>query len=116
DALKDSELKDEALRNKAIMEGLIDEDDESSNNGWRRWDSYEIADHDQEEREYENGHKDKERWFLYGVFQFMDTAYWSPDLAERKEIDNVGGESTILKSGSVGVLKSQDGCSTRSCS
>ncbi|GKA91225.1 hypothetical protein Tco_0813095 [Tanacetum coccineum] len=36
DALKDSELKDEALRNKAIMEGLIDEDDESSNNGWRR--------------------------------------------------------------------------------
>nr|GEY01127.1 hypothetical protein [Tanacetum cinerariifolium] len=28
DALKDSELKDEALRNKAIMEGLIDEDDE----------------------------------------------------------------------------------------
>ncbi|GKD90133.1 hypothetical protein Tco_1365640 [Tanacetum coccineum] len=28
----DSELKDEALRNKVIMEGLIDEDDESSNN------------------------------------------------------------------------------------
>nr|GEZ87123.1 hypothetical protein [Tanacetum cinerariifolium] len=35
DALKD-ELKDEALRNKAIMEGLINEDNESSNNGWRR--------------------------------------------------------------------------------
>ncbi|GKC60868.1 hypothetical protein Tco_1088466 [Tanacetum coccineum] len=32
-ALNDSELKDEALRYKAIMEGLIDEDDESSNNG-----------------------------------------------------------------------------------
>ncbi|GJX28098.1 hypothetical protein Tco_0236177 [Tanacetum coccineum] len=32
EALKDSELKEEALRNKAIMEGLIDEDDESSNN------------------------------------------------------------------------------------
>ncbi|GJX83839.1 hypothetical protein Tco_0333320 [Tanacetum coccineum] len=30
----------------------------------------------------------------------------------RKEIDNVGGESTIWKSGSVGVLKTQDGCST----
>ncbi|GKE61784.1 hypothetical protein Tco_1512151 [Tanacetum coccineum] len=29
----DSELKEEALRNKAIMEGLINEDDESSNNG-----------------------------------------------------------------------------------
>ncbi|GJU20589.1 hypothetical protein Tco_1153931 [Tanacetum coccineum] len=60
DALKDSELKDKALRNKAIIEGLIDEDAESSNNGWRRWDSYEIAGHDQEEREYENGHEDKE--------------------------------------------------------
>ncbi|GJX20055.1 gag-pol polyprotein [Tanacetum coccineum] len=34
------------------------------------------------------------------------------DLAERKEIDNVGEESTIWKSGSVGVLKSQDDCST----
>ncbi|GJT26472.1 hypothetical protein Tco_0906747 [Tanacetum coccineum] len=65
DALKDSELKDEALRNKAIMEGLIDEDNESSNNGWRRWDGYEIADHDQEEREYENEHKDKERCELF---------------------------------------------------
>ncbi|GJV88941.1 hypothetical protein Tco_1532879 [Tanacetum coccineum] len=51
----DSELKEEALRNKAIMEGLINEDDESCNNGWKRWDSYEIADHDQEEREYEIG-------------------------------------------------------------
>ncbi|GKB67944.1 hypothetical protein Tco_0929356 [Tanacetum coccineum] len=37
------------------MEGLINEDDESCNNSWRRWDSYEIADHDQEEREYEIG-------------------------------------------------------------
>ncbi|GJY84591.1 hypothetical protein Tco_0497967 [Tanacetum coccineum] len=65
DALKDRELKDEALRNKAIMVGLIDEDDESSNNGWQRWDKYEIADHDQEERQYENGHEDKERCELF---------------------------------------------------
>ncbi|GKD49088.1 hypothetical protein Tco_1278064, partial [Tanacetum coccineum] len=65
DALKDSELKDEALRNKAIMEGLIDEEDESSNNGWRRWDGYEFADHDYEEREYENGQEDKERCELF---------------------------------------------------
>nr|GFA56869.1 hypothetical protein [Tanacetum cinerariifolium] len=36
DALKDSEQKFKALRNKAIMEGLIDEDDKSSNNGWKR--------------------------------------------------------------------------------
>ncbi|GJT05918.1 hypothetical protein Tco_0840380 [Tanacetum coccineum] len=65
--LKDSETKEEALRNKAIMEGLIDDDDddESSNNGWRRWDGYEITDHDQEEREYENKHNDKERCELF---------------------------------------------------
>ncbi|GJU87034.1 hypothetical protein Tco_1294580 [Tanacetum coccineum] len=31
----------------------------------RRWDGYEIADHDQEEREYENGHEDKERYKLF---------------------------------------------------
>ncbi|GKA26120.1 hypothetical protein Tco_0712229 [Tanacetum coccineum] len=36
DALKDSELKDEALRNKSIIEGLIDKDDESSNNDKER--------------------------------------------------------------------------------
>ncbi|GKD10040.1 hypothetical protein Tco_1189725 [Tanacetum coccineum] len=51
EALKDSKLKEEALRNKAIMEGLINEDDESSNDGWRRWDGYEIVVHDQEEKE-----------------------------------------------------------------
>ncbi|GJU71547.1 hypothetical protein Tco_1262952 [Tanacetum coccineum] len=38
------------------------------------------------------------------------------DLAKRKEIDNVGEESTIWKFQSVGVLKPQDGCSIRSCS
>ncbi|GJW22000.1 hypothetical protein Tco_0032622 [Tanacetum coccineum] len=63
DALKDSELKDEALRNKAIMEGLID--DKLSNNCWRRWDGYEIADHNHEEREYENGHEDRKRCKLF---------------------------------------------------
>ncbi|GJY54877.1 hypothetical protein Tco_0446541 [Tanacetum coccineum] len=36
ETLEDSELKDEALRNKAIMEGLIS-DDESSNDCWKRW-------------------------------------------------------------------------------
>ncbi|GKE54244.1 hypothetical protein Tco_1489400 [Tanacetum coccineum] len=30
-ALKDTKLKEEALKNKAIMKGIIDEDDESSN-------------------------------------------------------------------------------------
>ncbi|GJX09512.1 hypothetical protein Tco_0199371 [Tanacetum coccineum] len=31
----------------------------------RRWEGYEIDDHDQEEREYENGHEDKERCELF---------------------------------------------------
>ncbi|GKF43783.1 hypothetical protein Tco_0130335, partial [Tanacetum coccineum] len=52
-ALKDSELKDEALRNKAIMEGVID-DDESS-----RCD-YEDAYHDQEGKEYIDEHENEE--------------------------------------------------------
>ncbi|GJU94258.1 hypothetical protein Tco_1319014 [Tanacetum coccineum] len=40
-ALEDSELKDEALRNKAIMEGFIkDDNDESSYEQMRRWDIY----------------------------------------------------------------------------
>ncbi|GKE12848.1 VIER F-box protein 2 [Tanacetum coccineum] len=38
EALKDGELKDEALKNKAIMERIINEDDESNNEVWRRWD------------------------------------------------------------------------------
>nr|GEW46436.1 hypothetical protein [Tanacetum cinerariifolium] len=36
EALEDGELKEEALKNKAIMEGIIEEDYESSNKGWRR--------------------------------------------------------------------------------
>ncbi|GJT86749.1 hypothetical protein Tco_1068466 [Tanacetum coccineum] len=67
-ALKDSELKEEALRNKVILEGLINDNDESSNNGWRRWDGYEIADHDQEEREYE--HEDEEKCELFNDHEF----------------------------------------------
>ncbi|GJX98993.1 hypothetical protein Tco_0356012 [Tanacetum coccineum] len=39
--LEYSKLKDEALLNKAIMEGLIS-DDESSNDCWKRWKSHEI--------------------------------------------------------------------------
>ncbi|GJV67859.1 hypothetical protein Tco_1483368 [Tanacetum coccineum] len=42
------------------------------------------------------------------TFQKKDNGW--KDLGERKEIDNVGGESTIWKSGSVGILKLQDSC------
>ncbi|GJU12773.1 hypothetical protein Tco_1135169 [Tanacetum coccineum] len=50
-----------ALRNKAIMEGLIS-DDESGKDCWKRWKSHESYYHDYDEREYENetheeGHK-----------------------------------------------------------
>ncbi|GJW06964.1 hypothetical protein Tco_1569387 [Tanacetum coccineum] len=50
EALEDSELKDEALRNKAIMDGLIS-DDESSNDCWKRWKSHEINYYDYDEGE-----------------------------------------------------------------
>ncbi|GJU35437.1 hypothetical protein Tco_1183791 [Tanacetum coccineum] len=53
EALEDSELKNEALKNKAIMEGLIS-DDESNNDCWKRWKSHEIYYHDYDEGEYEN--------------------------------------------------------------
>ncbi|GKC78696.1 hypothetical protein Tco_1129470 [Tanacetum coccineum] len=61
DALKDSKLKKEALKNKAIMEGIIDDNDESSDDGWKRWDEYEITNHDQEERKNVNEHEEEER-------------------------------------------------------
>ncbi|GJT72895.1 hypothetical protein Tco_1032181 [Tanacetum coccineum] len=58
EALEDSELKEQALRNKAIMEGLIS-DDESSNDGWGRWESHEITYHDHDELEYKNETNDE---------------------------------------------------------
>ncbi|GJS24798.1 hypothetical protein Tco_0453430 [Tanacetum coccineum] len=53
DALKDSELKEEAVRNKAIMEGLIDEDVEPNYEGWKSWDDFENTNGDRKEREWE---------------------------------------------------------------
>ncbi|GJX85093.1 hypothetical protein Tco_0335867 [Tanacetum coccineum] len=47
------ELKDEALRNKAIMDGLIS-DEESSNDCWKRWKSHKSYYHNYDEGEYEN--------------------------------------------------------------
>ncbi|GJW30305.1 hypothetical protein Tco_0047180, partial [Tanacetum coccineum] len=47
------------------MEGIINEDNESSNEGWRRWDNFENANHDHEEREYEMEHEDEERCELF---------------------------------------------------
>ncbi|GJX80949.1 hypothetical protein Tco_0329098 [Tanacetum coccineum] len=60
-ALEDSELKDEALRNKAIMEGFID-DDESRYKQMRRWNIYINYDD-----AYEINHEDNEREELYEI-------------------------------------------------
>ncbi|GJR33805.1 hypothetical protein Tco_1209489 [Tanacetum coccineum] len=55
-ALEDSELKDEALRNKAIMEGFIkDDDNESSYEQMRRWDI-----HTNYDDTYKTNHDDNE--------------------------------------------------------
>ncbi|GKB19698.1 hypothetical protein Tco_0853621 [Tanacetum coccineum] len=62
----DSELKEEALRNKAIMEGLINEDVESNNEGWKSWDDFEVNNDDRNEWEYANEHKDDEKYELCG--------------------------------------------------
>ncbi|GKC89508.1 hypothetical protein Tco_1150157 [Tanacetum coccineum] len=53
EALEDSKLKDKALRNKDIIEGLIS-DDESSNGCRKRWKSHEIYYHNYNEGEYKN--------------------------------------------------------------
>ncbi|GJV22041.1 hypothetical protein Tco_1371061 [Tanacetum coccineum] len=58
EALKDVKLKKEALKNKAIMEGMIDEDDELSNEGWRRWDDFGNTSRDNEESKNKMEHED----------------------------------------------------------
>nr|GEV01806.1 ribonuclease H-like domain, reverse transcriptase, RNA-dependent DNA polymerase [Tanacetum cinerariifolium] len=53
-----------SFKNKAIMEGIIDEDDESHHDGWRRWDDYENAIPDHEEI-MNVEHRDNERCELF---------------------------------------------------
>nr|GEZ15407.1 hypothetical protein [Tanacetum cinerariifolium] len=54
EALEDEELKEEALRNKAIVEGIINDDDESSYERRKRWKVYDDTNHD---REYDMDHE-----------------------------------------------------------
>ncbi|GKC80135.1 hypothetical protein Tco_1130909, partial [Tanacetum coccineum] len=61
EALKDGELKKEALKNKAIIEGMIDKDDKLSNEGWRIWDDFGNTTRDNEESENKMEHEDEER-------------------------------------------------------
>nr|GEV09552.1 hypothetical protein [Tanacetum cinerariifolium] len=60
-ALKDVKLKVEALKNKPIIDGMIDEDNESSNEGWKRWDNFDNTNRDNDESENEIRHEVKER-------------------------------------------------------
>ncbi|GJR94774.1 hypothetical protein Tco_0266948 [Tanacetum coccineum] len=65
EALEESELKDEALRNKAIMEGFINEgDDESRYEQERRWNIYTNYDD-----AYEINHEDNEKEELCEVHE-----------------------------------------------
>nr|GEZ35846.1 hypothetical protein [Tanacetum cinerariifolium] len=50
EALDDFKLKDEASKNKAIMEGLMDEEDESYDKAWRKWDDYGDTTHKEADR------------------------------------------------------------------
>nr|GEU69934.1 hypothetical protein [Tanacetum cinerariifolium] len=61
ESLKDGKLKEEALKNKAIVDGMIDEDDESSNEGWKRWDNFDNTNRDNKESENGMEHEDEER-------------------------------------------------------
>ncbi|GJZ44791.1 hypothetical protein Tco_0592387 [Tanacetum coccineum] len=63
DALKTRKLKEEALKNKAIIEGMIDEDKESSNEGWRRWDDFDNTNHDNKSKN-EMEHEEEERLIM----------------------------------------------------
>ncbi|GKE25039.1 hypothetical protein Tco_1436551, partial [Tanacetum coccineum] len=44
---------------------MIDDDDESHNKGWKRWNGYENSIHDHEERENEEEYENKERCELF---------------------------------------------------
>ncbi|GJT07715.1 hypothetical protein Tco_0842177 [Tanacetum coccineum] len=67
EALEDSELKDKALRNKAIMEGFIKEDDDESRyEQKRRWNIYTNYDDT-----YEINHEDNERDELCEVHELL---------------------------------------------
>ncbi|GJX20567.1 hypothetical protein Tco_0223244 [Tanacetum coccineum] len=56
ESLEDDKFKDEALQNKVIMERVIDIDEESCDEAWRRWDDYENTIHNDEEKEPKDDH------------------------------------------------------------
>ncbi|GJW96808.1 hypothetical protein Tco_0178616 [Tanacetum coccineum] len=99
EALEDSELKDEALRNKAIIKGLMDEDDDKSC-CIKQWDIYTNYDDT-----YETNHIDDGRNEIYEEYvaikedEYDDLARQANEHADLvKEIStNIGGEFTNLE-------------------
>ncbi|GJW45761.1 hypothetical protein Tco_0077407 [Tanacetum coccineum] len=123
EALKDGKLKEEALKSKAIMDGMIDEDYESSNEGWKRWDDFQITNDNNKESENEMEHEEEERcevddeeYVAIKENEYNDLTNASKEAIHayqeifrpRYKIDDVGEVCTIWKSRSVGVLKSQE--------
>nr|GEU74218.1 retrovirus-related Pol polyprotein from transposon TNT 1-94 [Tanacetum cinerariifolium] len=53
EALMDGKPKDEASKNKSIIQGIIDKDEESYNESWRKWEDYENTIKDHKEIDYE---------------------------------------------------------------
>ncbi|GJX10630.1 putative reverse transcriptase domain-containing protein [Tanacetum coccineum] len=79
DALINCELKEQALRNKAIMEGSIS-DEESSNDGWKRWESHEITYHDHDENETHGERQELyEEYVAVKEYEYDDLAKTSDD-------------------------------------
>ncbi|GJW31037.1 hypothetical protein Tco_0047912 [Tanacetum coccineum] len=86
EALEDSELKDKALRNKAIIEGFIkDDDDESNYEQIRQWDIYTNYDDT-----YNTNHDDNEREGLCEIHKPPDSdAFSTYNLAHKRNMENL---------------------------
>ncbi|GJY13485.1 hypothetical protein Tco_0382794 [Tanacetum coccineum] len=97
EALKDSDLKKQALRNKAIMKGLIN-DDELCNDDWRRWESHEITYHNHDYK-HELMMKDKkEEYVAVKEDEYDDLARTSEEACQAyQEIFRMMDEGWMVK-------------------
>ncbi|GJT44500.1 hypothetical protein Tco_0953215 [Tanacetum coccineum] len=78
---------------------MIDEDKESSNEGWRRWDDFDNTNHDNKSKN-EMEHEDEERCF--SIRRIPVYGYGVLDLAAKKSTKLV----KYLQSGNLEVLES----------
>nr|GEU98968.1 retrovirus-related Pol polyprotein from transposon TNT 1-94 [Tanacetum cinerariifolium] len=75
EALKDGKLKEEALLNKAIMDGTINEEEESLDKTWRKWDEYTTHDHEEIDVYNEEEHNEG-----CNLLTHIDTFYRIPEI------------------------------------